>query len=204
MPANARLWLTEDVVYIISPEERCAFLHLKTDTERNQFSEQFWHRRSSDPDLPDNEFKREHYRRIAFANEEYGDRHPRWKTDRGRIYILFGAPDSVELRSDRSKSDTQPGQELQTSCRSEQCRYQHLLGIADTIGLDFDFVGSNGEYRLVIPQGYEPQFDEAVTKNAYRNSKDASSPYPGQYPAIRRRCSVSKDNVQGFGSDRCY
>src|SRR5690348_18512158 len=64
-------WLNEDVVYIISPEERSAFLQLATNEEREQFIEQFWLRRSSNPDLPDNDFKEEHYRRIAYANEHY-------------------------------------------------------------------------------------------------------------------------------------
>ena len=64
-------WLTEDVVYIITPEERNAFLQLQTNEEREQFIEQFWLRRSSNPDLPDNDFKEEHYRRIAYANEHY-------------------------------------------------------------------------------------------------------------------------------------
>src|ERR1700719_5411425 len=64
-------WLNEDVVYIISPEERQAVLQLETNEEREQFIEQFWLRRSSNPDLPDNDFKEEHYRRIAYANEHF-------------------------------------------------------------------------------------------------------------------------------------
>src|SRR5215472_7454663 len=83
-------WLNEDVVYIISPEERQAFLQLETNEEREQFIEQFWLRRSSNPDLPENDFKEEHYRRIAYANEHYASGIPGWKTDRGRIYIIWG------------------------------------------------------------------------------------------------------------------
>src|SRR5690242_21011677 len=75
-------WLNEDVVYIISPEERSAFLQLATNEEREQFIEQFWLRRSSNPDLPDNDFKEEHYRRIAYANEHFASGIPGWKTDR--------------------------------------------------------------------------------------------------------------------------
>src|SRR5215471_15348619 len=78
-----RQWLDEDVVYIITPEERKAFLELATNEEREQFIEQFWLRRSSNPDLPDNDFKEEHYRRIAYANEHYASGIPGWKTDRG-------------------------------------------------------------------------------------------------------------------------
>src|SRR5712691_8571696 len=89
-------WLTEDVTYIISPDERNAFLQLATNEEREQFIEQFWLRRSSNPDLPDNEFKEEHYRRIAYANEHYASGIPGWKTDRGRMYIMWGPADEVE------------------------------------------------------------------------------------------------------------
>src|SRR5215469_5030643 len=81
-----RTWLNEDVTYIISPDERNAFLQLDTNEEREQFIEQFWLRRSSNPDLPDNDFKEEHYRRIAYANEHYASGIPGWKTDRGRMY----------------------------------------------------------------------------------------------------------------------
>ena len=89
-------WLNEDVIYIISPEERNAFLQLATNEEREQFIEQFWLRRSTNPDLPDNDFKEEHYRRIAYANEHFASGIPGWKTDRGRIYIIWGTPDEIE------------------------------------------------------------------------------------------------------------
>jgi len=89
-------WLNEDVIYIISPEERQSFLQLATNEEREQFIEQFWLRRSANPDLPDNDFKEEHYRRIAYANEHYASGIPGWKTDRGRMYIMWGPPDEIE------------------------------------------------------------------------------------------------------------
>src|SRR5713101_7691169 len=91
-----RQWLTEDVTYIISPEERNAFLQLDTNEEREQFIEAFWLRRSSNPDLPENDFKEEHYRRIAYANEHFASGIPGWKTDRGRMYIMWGPADEVE------------------------------------------------------------------------------------------------------------
>src|SRR5579864_4407970 len=80
-------WLNEDVVYIITDEERTAFKRLNTDEEREQFIEQFWLRRDPTPDTEENEFKEEHYRRIAYTNEHYASGIPGWKTDRGRIYI---------------------------------------------------------------------------------------------------------------------
>ncbi len=83
-------WLNEDVGYIITDEEKTAFHRLNTDEEREQFIEQFWLRRDPTPDTEENEFKEEHYRRIAYANEHYASGIPGWKTDRGRIYIIYG------------------------------------------------------------------------------------------------------------------
>src|SRR5713226_2249360 len=89
-------WLSEEVTYIISDEERSAFLRLQNNEEREQFIEQFWLRRDPTPDTVENEFKEEHYRRIAYANERFDSGIPGWKTDRGRIYIKFGPPDEIE------------------------------------------------------------------------------------------------------------
>jgi GWxTD domain-containing protein len=89
-------WLNEDVVYIITDEERQAWKRLATDEEREQFIEQFWLRRSTNPDLPDSDFKEEHYRRIAYTNEHFASGIPGWKTDRGRMYIMWGPADEIE------------------------------------------------------------------------------------------------------------
>src|ERR1035437_920263 len=89
-------WMEQDVVYIITDEERGTFKNLNTDDEREQFIEQFWLRRDPTPDTIENEFEEEHYRRIAYANERYASGIPGWRTDRGRIYITFGAPDEIE------------------------------------------------------------------------------------------------------------
>ena len=89
-------WLNEDVVYIITPEELSAFKQLSNDEERDQFIEQFWLRRDPTPDTPENEYREEHYRRIAEANEKFPAGIPGWRTDRGRIYIIWGPPDEIE------------------------------------------------------------------------------------------------------------
>ena len=89
-------WLDEDVRWIITDEERNAFKQLSNDEERDQFVEQFWLRRDPTPDTVENEFKEEHYRRIAYANEHFAAGIPGWKTDRGRIYIVYGKPDEIE------------------------------------------------------------------------------------------------------------
>ena len=88
-----RKWLQEDVAYIITDEERAAFKRLQNDEEREQFIENFWLRRDPTPDTVENEFKEEHYRRIQYANDHFASGIPGWKTDRGRIYIVYGPPD---------------------------------------------------------------------------------------------------------------
>ena len=88
-----RKWLDEDVRWIISDEERAAFKQLSNDEERDQFIEAFWQRRDPTPDTEENEFKEEHYQRMAYANEHFAAGIPGWKTDRGRIYIMYGKPD---------------------------------------------------------------------------------------------------------------
>ena len=91
-----KTWLNQEVPYIITDEERKAFMSLSNDEERDAFIENFWLRRNPNPDSPENEFREEHYRRIAYANEHFAAGKPGWKTDRGHIYISFGKPDDID------------------------------------------------------------------------------------------------------------
>src|ERR1700722_6672275 len=59
-------WLDQDGVWIITDTERQAFKNLNNDEERDAFIEDFWRRRNPNPDSPDDEFKEEHYARIAY------------------------------------------------------------------------------------------------------------------------------------------
>jgi GWxTD domain-containing protein len=96
LPVKYQKWLNEDVVWIIAPEERMAFSALTNDEERDKFVEQFWQRRNPVPGSSENKSKAEHYRRIAYANTHFAASTPGWKTDRGRIYIVYGPPDEVD------------------------------------------------------------------------------------------------------------
>jgi GWxTD domain-containing protein len=89
-------WLSEDVRWVISDEERLAFKRLQTDDEREAFIEQFWLRRDPTPNTPENEMKEEHYRRLAWANDHFSVGIPGWLTDRGMIYIRYGPPDAID------------------------------------------------------------------------------------------------------------
>jgi len=145
-----RQWLSEDVVYIISPDERNAFLQLATNEEREQFIEQFWLRRSGNPDLPDNDFKEEHYRRIAYANEHYASGIPGWKSDRGRMYIIWGPPDEIESHPTGGTYDRplDEGGGSTSTYPFETWRWRYLEGVGENIILEFVDPTSSGEYHL--------------------------------------------------------
>jgi GWxTD domain-containing protein len=152
LDSQYRKWLDEDVVYIISPEERSAFLHLATNEEREQFIEQFWQRRNPDPDSADNTFKEEHYRRIAYANEHYSSGIPGWKADRGRIYIMWGAPDEIDSHPAGGSYDrpsSEGGGETSTY-PFEDWRYRYLEGIGENVELEFVDPTMSGEYHLTM------------------------------------------------------
>jgi len=148
-------WLNEDVVYIISPEERTTFLQLSTNEERESFIEQFWLRRSSNPDLPDNDFKEEHYRRIAYTNEHYASGIPGWRTDRGRIYIIWGPADEVDSHPTGGTYDRpmEEGGGSTTTYPWEKWRYRYLEGLGNNVELEFVDPSGSGEYRLTMDPG---------------------------------------------------
>jgi GWxTD domain-containing protein len=99
LPRAYQRWLIEDVDWIITPPEEMAFLRLSSKEERDRFIAEFWERRNPNPDRPNNPFKEEHYRRIAYANVHFQEGIPGWETDRGRIYIVYGTPDRVEVEA---------------------------------------------------------------------------------------------------------
>lgn len=151
LPKIARFWLTEDVAYIISPEERCAFLHLATDEERNQFIEQFWSRRAPDPTSLDNSFKREHYERVVFANEKFSGQLPGWETDRGRVYVTFGPPDSIESHQSGERTDRRPDEGPETyEFSSETWHYTRIDGVGENVEVEFVDPNGSGDYRLAL------------------------------------------------------
>ena len=152
LDAQYKQWLNEDVVYIISPAERTAFLQYSTNEEREQFIEQFWLRRSSNPDLPENDFKEEHYRRIAYANEHYASGIPGWKTDRGRTYIIWGPADEVDSHPTGGTYDRPmaEGGGSTTTYPWEMWRYRYLEGIGNNVEIEFVDPSGSGEYRMTM------------------------------------------------------
>jgi GWxTD domain-containing protein len=145
-------WLEQDVGYIITDEERRVFNDLANDEEREQFIEQFWLRRNPDPESLANDYKEEHYRRIAYANQHFASGIPGWKTDRGRVYIMYGPPDEIEAHPSGGHYERpiEEGGGSTSTFPFEVWRYRYLEGVAQNVELEFVDPTMTGEYRLTI------------------------------------------------------
>ncbi len=143
-------WLSKDVRYIITSEEKKAFKQLKTDDERENFIENFWRRRDPNPDTEENEYREEYYERIAYSNEHFTSGKPGWMTDRGRIYIAWGKPDSVESRPMGGQYDRPiyEGGGSTTTYPYETWFYRNLDGVGSGVEIEFVDPSGTGEYRI--------------------------------------------------------
>jgi GWxTD domain-containing protein len=145
-------WLDEDVRWIITDEERSAFMQLSNDEERDQFIEAFWQRRDPTPDTEENEFKEEHYARIAYANEHFAAGIPGWKSDRGRTYIVFGKPDEIEAHPSGGSYERplEEGGGETSTYPFEQWRYRYIEGIGQEVIIEFVDTCMCGDYHMTI------------------------------------------------------
>jgi GWxTD domain-containing protein len=150
-----KTWLNQDVVWIISDEEARAFKSLSNDEERDAFIETFWLRRNPNPDSPENEFREEHYRRIAYANEHFAAGKPGWRTDRGHIYISFGKPDSIDSHPSGGsyQRPVEEGGGETATFPFEIWHYRYLEGIGENIDLEFVDTCQCGDYHFTIDRG---------------------------------------------------
>jgi len=182
-------WVNNDVAYIITDAERAAFKKLATDEEREQFIEGFWRRRDPDPDTDENEYKEEYYERIAYANEHYASGIPGWKTDRGRIYITFGKPDSVESHPTGGIYDrpSYHGGGSTTTYPFETWFYRYLEGVGSGIEIEFVDPTGTGEYRIARSP----------------DEKDALALVPGAGLTLNEQLGLSTKADRGY-NDRGY
>ena len=145
-------WLDEDVRWIITDEELSAFKKLSNNAERDIFIEGFWQRRDPTPDTAENEYKEEHYRRIAYANEHYAAGMPGWRTDRGRIYVMYGPPTSIDshpMGGPYQRSAEEGGGSTETF-PFEVWRYRYLEGIGQEIEIEFVDDCGCGAYEMTL------------------------------------------------------
>src|SRR5579859_5422449 len=180
-------WLDEDVVYIITDEERAAFKQLSNDEERDNFIEAFWQRRDPTPDTEENEYKEEHYQRIAYANEHFAAGIPGWKTDRGRIYIIYGKPDEIDSHPSGGSYERpmEEGGGETSTYPFEDWRYRYLDNIGQEVIIEFVDTCMCGEYRMTLD----------------RSEKDALKQTPNAGLTMWEQMGLSKKSDRFTGSN---
>ncbi len=183
-------WVDEDVHWIITDTELQAFKQLSNDEERDTFIENFWLRRNPNPDSPENEFREEHYARIAYANEHFAAGKPGWRTDRGHIYIAYGKPDSIDAHpsgGSYERPQEEGGGETSTF-PFEVWHYRYLEGVGDNIDIEFVDTCMCGDYHATID----------------RSEKDALKTVPGAGLTQSEQTGQSKkaDRFSGGGLEQ--
>jgi len=187
LPPVYRKWLEEEVVYIITPREKEVFLQLETDRERDLFIEGFWKQRDPDPSTPENEFKKEHYRRIEYANKNFGrdTPGPGWRTDMGRIYIILGEPKTIEAFE--NLSECYP---VVVWFYDGMIRY----GLPNSFYIVFFKEGGAGEYKLYSPIRFGPQH---LLTHYYGDMSDYEKAYRQLYEVNPLLAEVSLNLIPG-------
>jgi GWxTD domain-containing protein len=178
-------WLNVDVRWIITDEERKAFKSLSNDEERDAFIEQFWQRRNPDPDSPENTYREEHYRRIAYANEHFAAGKPGWMTDRGMIYIKYGAPDDQENHDGGGMYDRpmDEGGGQTSTYPFEVWHYRYLEGIGQNIDIEFVDTCMCGDFHMTLDRG----------------EKDALAHTPGAGQTLYEEMGMAKRSDRSMG-----
>src|ERR1700678_2663914 len=185
-----RKWVDEDVRWIITDQELQAFKSLSNDEERDQFIENFWLRRNPNPDSPENEYREEHYARIAYANEHFAAGKPGWRTDRGHIYIAYGKPDSIDSHPSGGSYERpmEEGGGNTSTFPFEIWHYRYLDGIGDNIDIEFVDTCMCGDYHMTID----------------RSEKDALKHTPGAGQTLYEQMGQAKqaDRFSGGGLEQ--
>jgi GWxTD domain-containing protein len=178
-------WVDEDVRWIITDQEMQAFKHLGNDEERDQFIENFWLRRNPNADSPENEYREEHYARIAYANEHFAAGKPGWRTDRGHIYIAYGKPDNIDSHPSGGSYDRpmEEGGGNTSTFPFEIWHYRYIQGIGDNIDIEFVDTCMCGDYHMTID----------------RSEKDALKHTPGAGQTLYEQMGMAKqaDRMSG-------
>ncbi len=190
LKGSYKTWVDQDVRWIISDEELSAFKHLSNDLERDQFIENFWLRRNPNPESPENEYREEHYSRIAYANEHFAAGKSGWRTDRGHIYIAYGKPDNIDSHPSGGSYDRpmEEGGGNTSTFPFEIWHYRYLDGIGDNIDIEFVDTCMCGDYHMTID----------------RSEKDALKMTPGAGLTMSEQMgqSTKADRFSGGGLEQ--
>jgi GWxTD domain-containing protein len=180
-----KVWLDQDVPYIITDDERKAFMSLSNDEEREAFIENFWQRRNPNPDSPENEFRDEHYRRIQYANDHFAAGKPGWKTDRGHIYIAFGPADSIDSHPSGGMYERpmEEGGGETSTFPFEVWHYRYLEGIGENIDIEFVDTCQCGDYHFTIDRSEKDALKyvpgAGLTQWEQMNNQDKTNRFKG-------------------------
>ncbi len=207
-------WLKGEVRYLITEEERSVYERLTTPEEREQFIEEFWRRRDTNPATPDNEYREEFYRRIAYANENFRAGGPGWLTDRGRIYVLYGPPNRRDANpmGGRYQKPANMGGDTITTFPFEIWEYDYIPGIGQDITIEFVDRSGSGMYVLTTDSNQKDVFywrrGEMPRQRIWARAKEMpfermrvwskiQSPPPLQFPSLREevKAAVSYNNL---------
>lgn len=190
LKGSYKTWLNQDVVWIITDEEAKTFKSLANDEERDAFIEEFWRRRNPNPESPENEFRDEHYARIAYANEHFAAGKPGWMTDRGHIYIAFGKPDSIDSHPSGGNYERpmEEGGGNTSTFPFETWHYRYLEGVGDNVDIEFVDTCMCGDYHATID----------------RSEKDALKHTPGAGQTLYEQMGMAKqaDRFSGGGLEQ--
>lgn len=202
-----RSWLDRDAAYIITDDERSAFEGLQSDEEREKFIEQFWERRDPTPGTPENEYREEHYRRIAFANEQLGG----WQTERAQIYIMFGPPDQIDDHSQGGQYQRPPaeGGGLVRTSPWMMWTYRYIEGLGSDIGFVFVDDGYGAGFRVTGVRGLpgspvevEPAIRQFQFLKKLRNQLDQGQRNQLEPPTRPGNANRVRDLAGGLGGPR--
>ena len=190
LKGSYKTWVDQDVRWIITDEELSAFKHLSNDLERDQFIENFWLRRNPNPESPENEYREEHYSRIAYTNEHFAAGKSGWRTDRGHIYIAYGKPDSIDSHPSGGNYDRpmDEGGGNTSTFPFEIWHYRYLEGIGDNVDIEFVDTCMCGDYHMTID----------------RSEKDALKMTPGAGLTMSEQMgqSTKADRFSGGGLEQ--
>ncbi|ADW68924.1 GWxTD domain-containing protein [Granulicella tundricola] len=190
LKGSYKTWVDQDVRWIITDQELSAFKHLSNDEERDQFIENFWLRRNPNPDSPDNEYREEHYARIAYANEHFAAGKAGWRTDRGHIYIAYGKPDNIDSHPSGGNYERpmEEGGGSTSTFPFEIWHYRYIEGIGDNIDVEFVDTCMCGDYHMTLD----------------RSEKDALKHTPGAGQTLYEQMGQAKqaDRFSGGGLEQ--
>jgi len=190
LKGSYKTWVDQDVRWIITDQELQAFKSLSNDEERDQFIEAFWQRRNPSPDSPENEYREEHYQRIAYANEHFAAGKPGWRTDRGHIYIAYGKADSIDSHPSGGNYERpmEEGGGNTSTFPFEIWHYRYLAGVGDNIDIEFVDTCMCGDFHMTID----------------RSEKDALKHTPGAGQTLYEQTGQSKqaDRFSGGGLEQ--